>query len=453
MNKKLLLVICLLFLSEACFAWGPLTHMWINYQAYLQARDTPGFILPKDENSPLVKAFIQGAPSPDIREMLDGFPVTLHGNQEVIMKMVDRAIRNPKYGMTDVAMALGWAGHFFGEEWTAHKDGATAGYPNAKTLFTVAGSQKTHHDINELMVEIYLYHKYKNKMASWLSEMPVTLLFDTIKEDGLSAATNTQKQIIDTENLFRFSSLGAKTIAQHLEKYRPRIIADIDRYFADVQPEIDLSIQFVRDDLLKKKAVNITKKNMGSVDASLPSKLNAQTALNMIKQSNAVRNFEVGLTGIISGLLSKIQGIVDANPTQLFFESKPGKKVLEELQNTLNSKVPKGDTDYKNTMGRFVLGLLVRTDWGFEDVLQYAQGSKAISPGLKITTIIKREAKELANEVKDNVTDAAGDVKDKVVDKIKDAGTAIVAGATKVVEKAKNLGTKAVKALKKLKFW
>jgi hypothetical protein len=43
--------------------------------------------------------------------------------------MVALAKTDPKYGLSDVAMALGWAGHLFAEVPSAH---TSDGYPNAK---------------------------------------------------------------------------------------------------------------------------------------------------------------------------------------------------------------------------------------------------------------------------------------------------------------------------------
>ncbi|MBF0543843.1 MAG: zinc dependent phospholipase C family protein [Candidatus Riflebacteria bacterium] len=368
--KSCFLLLSFFLIGKCLSAWDPLTHMIINETAYQQALTESGSdLIITAEN---YQIFVGGAPSPDMRQTGGpNYPVSFHNDIETIKRMIEIAKDNPKFGVEDVLMALGWAGHLFAEVPSAH---TSTGYPNTKISCTVQNPKGLNHSISEFAVDLLTYHENKALLAKAEVVFPIRLLESAMAEElknGTTKATLTAEEIKSAANAFLPDVVGIKAVAEYLDKNRPELFDELDSFYSDRREPLKTSINDVKNFLLDfarrdfKKSLNGSADGVDSVGIALNGSLTQkgkQLALGILGKALKTGDGSDAVT-MISYYFVRA-GLSNSLWRDSFlkaaFASNPATGSSDQGRN-------------QKIFNRYLEGLLTRYDLTYPEILAYAQ--------------------------------------------------------------------------------
>ncbi|HNV68356.1 MAG TPA: hypothetical protein PKO06_01565 [Candidatus Ozemobacteraceae bacterium] len=368
------LLALLLVLPITADAWGPMTHLTVNQRAYEQAVREIGnqLAIPRE----LADDFIGGGPCPDIKSQGGAsFPRDFHGDPDTVVRMIELAKQDPKFGQADVVMALGWAGHVFGEVWTAH---AEDGYANNKVTIPVEKSAGINHQINELCLDVLMYHRNRESLKRKHLSIPIRLLEAAMikeQENKPELPRMSAAEIKTISSKFLPTVVGIRVIAEYLMRERPDLLDEMHQFFSDSEEQIDGSVQQVVR-LLKEHGLRTSKTKTKSLDSSEKVKLVLEgsfsnkfktwafSALGRVLQSDGANDiFTVLGYRLVKGALF----------TPAFHDP-----FLDKAK-TMGAASVWGNPNHSRIVTRFTEALLSRGDLTFPEIIAYAM--EGFEPG------------------------------------------------------------------------
>ncbi|MBF0409695.1 MAG: hypothetical protein HQM10_20310 [Candidatus Riflebacteria bacterium] len=369
-NKYIIIGIILSFclIQKEVTAWGPMTHMSVNEAAYtsIAAELNKDFII-QPEYSYL---FIGCGPAPDIKQTAGSeFPDEYHKDIETVLRMVDKAKSDKSFGLEDVIMALGWAGHLYAEVTSAHTQD---GYPNSKVSCTTVNYRSLNHQINEVAIDFLTYHQNKEKYSGAKLVFPLRLLESSMSEDnanGKIPSIMKAETLKNAANAFLPNVVGIRAICEYLESSRPEIFDEMDAFYSDRHDAINTSIGEVKRLLREHAKNNFSKPIIKSADGtdrvgiSLNGTLSAkvkQTALAVLGRTLKSERGNDAFTTIS-------YYFVTAGLSSSIWRDKFLKAAFSSTPTT-------GDeSKNKQVLNRFLEALLTRYDLTYPEILAYAQ--------------------------------------------------------------------------------
>ncbi|HOY66557.1 MAG TPA: zinc dependent phospholipase C family protein [Candidatus Ozemobacteraceae bacterium] len=365
-NRLLVLLVLGLFAAPLA-AWGPMTHLTINARAYARSGIAAKSLsaVPKS----LERLFIGGGPAPDIKfNAGEGFPREFHFDTAAILRMVDRAKSDPKFGLQDVAMALGWAGHLFAEVPSAHQ---AEGYPNAKITAPLPNAGYINHQLSELCVDILLYREEKELLRHQSLNLPVRLLEASMKaerERDPERSALTAERIKAAGNAFLPTVVGVRTIADYLLEERPELLEEMDAFYADRASHLERSVGDVAEMLGEHGFVPSGKAPGEGADKAdrvrVPLTGSFKDKAKTLVYNALYNSLRSGATNDIFTLVAchTMDGII-TNGLKEKFARLAGKAVGGSIAD---------DKRHQQVVTRFVEGLLCRHDLTFPEIIAYA---------------------------------------------------------------------------------
>ncbi|MBF0407390.1 MAG: hypothetical protein HQM10_08550 [Candidatus Riflebacteria bacterium] len=375
------ITLMLLFVACQSFAWGPLTHMYINDQAYQRAVKSMGDSLCVTSN--LSGIFFGTSASPDIKQISgEEFNRNFHNDFVTVEKMIDSAKSNKRFGKEDVAAALGWAAHLHAEVNTTHGEG---GYSNNKCCVAVNPSRWVNHQISELALDFITYHNNRNSLIKRTFCLPVGLLEYSMAEEkklAPEAKAMSAEKIRTAGNSFFLAVMGSRILAEYLHNNRPGLIAEMDEFHSDRRTQIEKSVSCVHEMLKNKGKQDFSKTFSGSCDnpkirISLEGDLTNKFSISYLKTL-----VDATLNGINTGAADEIFvhlgygfscGFLSTPVLRPLFL-----KMIERMYSTHSS-----ESSTKSIVCRYIEGLLIRTDMTYPEILVYARGETPIDQSLK----------------------------------------------------------------------
>ncbi|MFZ2960826.1 MAG: hypothetical protein WA705_28445 [Candidatus Ozemobacteraceae bacterium] len=365
-----------LFSQGQVSAWGPMTHLAVNEQAYEEAMARMGgtCCVPRSL-SPL---FIAGGPSPDVKFTGgDAFPLTFHTSVEVIDRMIALAKNDAKYGLDDVVEALGWAGHLYSETTTAH---TSNGYPNTKKTVTVANAGWVNHQLCEMAVDILTYRERQKSLSTRFVVMPLRLLSAAMTaENGRDPSSKimTPEQIKVAAEAFLPTPLGIRTIADYLFHTRPELLDEMADFYSDRVTALDDSVAEVVRLLETQGRKDFSKTFAGSIDGTdrvhVPLTGDLKT-----KAKTSIMNMLSGAlkTGKANDVFTVVAyaGLHAALANSLWRD-----KFLSVVQSAFGSSIV-GDKQHQRIVLRYITALLSRPDLTYPEIIAYAEEGCAFDP-------------------------------------------------------------------------
>lgn len=361
------ILLALVLVAAPLAAWGPMTHLAVNERAYSKAALDSRYLLAVPES--MKNLFVGGGPAPDIKfNAGDDFPREFHFDPEVVLRMVELAKSDPKYGLSDVAMAMGWAGHLFAEVPSAH---TSEGYPSTKLTVPLANAGYINHQICELCTDILVYRDMKEVLRRQTVGIPVRLLEASMKaehdrDSGKTALT--AQRLKAAGNAFLPTALGVRTIADYLMEERPELLEEMDAFFGERNGHIDRSVTDVAAMLREHGYLKTPKASTQSADRSDRIQV-AMTGTLKDKMKTFVYNalYKSMRSGAANDIFTfvayhTIDGII-SNGLKNKFAQFTGKAVGGSIS---------GDKRHQQIVTRFTEGLLCRHDLTFPEIIAYA---------------------------------------------------------------------------------
>jgi len=364
--------------APGVFAWGPITHMTVNEAAYdrVAAELGPEFAFTGEQRD----EFIGGGPCPDLKFAFGAsFPIVFHNEPEVGLRLVGVAKNWSEAGLGDVAMALGWAGHIYGEVWTAH---AEDGYPSHKLTFTIPKNGGVNHQVNELVCDLLNFRARQRAQAGIGLAVPAQVLAKAMAEE---AARDSSLPKPLTPNEIRKGSIsflktveGIKVLADYLLRERPDLLEEMDEFHADRQDQFDGSVAKVSELLRENARGNLGKKRSGTLDFQdgffrLGSEQSiGEQARSMVMQVMA-RAAHSDSGGDIFTRIG--YGVVKTSLKTPLLKDR-----FMEIAKSIGTKSIWGDDRASRCLSRFVEAMLLRGDLSYPEIIAYAQEGLELDP-------------------------------------------------------------------------
>jgi len=348
-------------------AWGPMTHLAVNARAYSQAAFDSRHLLAVPEG--LKSLFIGGGPAPDIKfNAGDEFPREFHFDPEMILRMVELAKSDSRYGLSDVAMALGWAGHLFAEVPSAH---TAEGYPCTKLTVPLPNAGYINHQLCELCTDILTYRELKDLLRKQALNLPVRLLAASMKaehERDSQVSMLTAERIKTAGNAFLPTVVGVRTIADYLIAERPELVDEMDAFYADRSGNIDRSVNDVAAMLREHGYLKVPKASNESADRAD----RVQVALaGTLKDRTKAFVFDALYKSLRSGKANDIFTFVACHTIDGILSNGLKNKFSQVAGNAIGGSIA-SDERHQQVVKRFVEGLLCRHDLTFPEIIAYA---------------------------------------------------------------------------------
>ncbi len=360
-------VLVVALLAAPLSAWGPMTHLAVNTRAWSAAALDSRLLRAVPDS--MKAAFIGGGPAPDIKfNAGDGFPREFHFDPETILRMVDLAKSDSRYGLEDVAMALGWAGHLFAEVPSAH---TSEGYPSTKVTVPLSNAAYINHQLCELCTDILVYRDMKESLRKATVSFPVRLLEASMKaehERDPKIATMSAESLRTAGNAFLPTVIGVRTIADYLLEERPELLDEMDAFYGERQELIDRSVTDVAAMLREHGLLETAKTSVESADRTYRVRVPLQGTLkDKVKTFvyNALyKSLRTGTANDIFTFVAchAIDGVISNGLKDELMEV-AGKAVGGSIAN---------DKRHQQIVVRFVSGLLTRHDLTFPEIIAYA---------------------------------------------------------------------------------
>ncbi len=384
--KKLLKAL-LIFSMISCLplqAWGPMTHIEVNFQAYkIVGNELKGAfgIPPAFANS-----FIGCGPSPDINQMGGkAFPKAFHNDPETVLRMVELAKKDPRFGTLDVVEALGWAGHLYAEVFSNHRPD---GYANSKVTVPLANSGYLNHQLAELCVDIVTYDEFRSELKPLTMSVPMRLLDAAPKAENSRNSQSpaiSASQIKEATNAFLPTVAGIKTVAEFLRKERPELVEEMKTFYSDRNAAVETSVKDVSQ-MLRENAQNDFKKGTeksadGSEKISLALTGSFMEKVKKIGLNAFYRALRAGaandiFTTFASGV---INGAVSTNLTRDKFLS---------FASRFGGGSASGEV-HRKVLSRFQEALLGKPELTFPEIIAYSM--EGFEPDPKISETRKKQ--------------------------------------------------------------
>lgn len=395
------IVLALALFAAPLAAWGPMTHLAVNARAYAKAALDSRKLSAVPAG--MRNLFIGAGPAPDIKHNAgDEFPKTYHSDIDVVLRMVELAKSDPKYGLSDVAMALGWAGHLFAEVPSAHTG---EGYPGTKIIVPLPKAGYMNHQLCELCTDILVYRDMRDVLRRQTLGLPVRLLEASMKaeheRDEGSNALNAQR-IKSVGNAFLPTVLGVRTIADYLMEERPELLDEMDAFFGDRDAHIERSVTDVAAMLREHGCLETAKTSTQSADRTDKVRV-ALTGTLKDKAKTFVYNalYKTMRTGVANDVFTfvsyhTLDGII-SNGLKKKFSQMAGKALGGSIS---------GDKRHNQVITRFTEGLLCRHDLTFPEIIAYATEGLENYPAGVSNQRKQFAALGLAEDGRKRVTDA-----------------------------------------------
>ncbi len=357
----------LVVLPVTLFAWGPMTHLTVNQRAYEQAVREFGnhLAIPRE----LADDFIGGGPCPDIKSQSGAsFPYKFHNDPDTVVRMIELAKTDSRFGQADVVMALGWAGHVFGEVWTAHADD---GYANNKVTIPVAQSTGINHQINELCLDLVMYRRNRESLARKHLAIPVRLVEAAMageREKDPESKIMTAAEIKGAASKFLPTVVGVRVIGEYLMRERPDLLDEMEEFFSDSDEQINSSVDNVLR-LLKEHGMMNAKNVVKSLDSREKVKLALEGSLSSKFKTWALsalgRVLQNDGAGDIFTVLAyhMVKGALFTPATHDVFLDKA---------KSMGAASVWGNPNHSRIVTRFTEGLLSRGDLTFPEIIAWA---------------------------------------------------------------------------------
>lgn len=360
-------VLALALLAAPLLAWGPMTHLAVNTRAWSQAV-LDARLLPAVPES-MKNLFIGGGPAPDIKfNAGDGFPREFHFDPETILRMVDLAKSDPRYGLADVAMALGWAGHLFAEVPSAH---TSEGYPSTKITVPLSNAGYINHQLCELCTDILIYRDRKESLRKATVSFPVRLLEASMKaehENDPKIATMSAESLKTAGNAFLPTAVGVRTIADYLLEERPDLLDDMDAFFGERRDHIDRSVNDVAAMLREHGYLKSAKASTDSADRAYGVRVPLQ---GTFKDKMKTFVYNALYKSLRTGTANDIFTFVACHAIDGVVSNGLKDKLTEVAGKAVGGSIA-GDKRHQQIVIRFVSGLLTRHDLTFPEIIAYA---------------------------------------------------------------------------------
>ncbi|MBF0547999.1 MAG: hypothetical protein HQM08_26415 [Candidatus Riflebacteria bacterium] len=352
------------FVAEA---WGPLTHMKINYMAYDRAAAElgPTFIIPAE----MKVLFVGGGPCPDIRQTMSSPYLDLFHNEiPAVLTMLEMARNDSRFGTKDIAECLGWAGHLFAEVPSAH---TPWGYPNTKPTFSPrAGSGN--HSITEFCVDVLTYYEMRELLKNQQMEFPAKLLetaFQNEKEKFPQSNALTASQIKDQANAFLPTIVGIRTIAEYLMRERPELIKEMDEFYADRQKAIAISVEDVTLMLETYGHQGFSKRFTGTADTIEKLKRTPTGSFAASTRNFCLRTISKAFD---SNAFNEVFRSVGFEAMKGMLSTRLMRDQFKAITQKLLGSKAKGNDPGKLAVRRFMEGLFLH-DFSFKQILQFVE--------------------------------------------------------------------------------
>ncbi len=384
----MMLVALLGWTAGPALAWGPMTHMAVNELAWERAAREmgPGLCVTPD----LRDEFIGGGPCPDIKFTAGAsFPIEFHNSPEVAVRMIELAKQEP-WGKADVAMALGWAGHIFGEVWSAH---AENGYPSHKVTLPVPNPAGLNHQVNELVVDLLTYRERARAQRKVGLAIPARLLEKAMANEAARAgagSTMRSDQIRRAGNAFVKTVSGVRVIAEYLLQERPDLLDEMDEFHADRQADFDESVARVTALLREHGRADFRKTRVKSLDER-DAWFAAPTQTSLTQKARDFFQHWLGraLHSDTDTTMFTALGycVVKGSLATPFLRGK-----FLDIARDMGTASVWGDPRNKQVLARYVEGLLVREDLTYPEILAYAM--EGIEPDAQALARQKEQLKK-----------------------------------------------------------
>ncbi len=360
-------VLALALLAAPLSAWGPMTHLAVNTRAWSQAALDSRLLLAVPES--IKDLFIGGGPAPDIKfNAGKGFPSEFHFDPETILRMVDLAKRDPRYGLADVAMALGWAGHLFAEVPSAH---TAEGYPNTKVTVPLSNAGYINHQLCELCTDILVYRDMKETLRKATVSFPVRLLEASMKaehERDPKIATMSAESLKMAGNAFLPTAVGVRAIADYLLEERPELLDEMDAFYGERGEHIDRSVNDVAAMLREHGLLKTAKASAESADRTYRVRIPLQGTL---KDKTKTFVYNALFKSLRTGAANDIFTFVACHAIDGVISNGLKDKLTEVAGKAVGGSIA-GDKRHQQIVIRFVSGLLTRHDLTFPEIVAYA---------------------------------------------------------------------------------
>ncbi|NLI74816.1 MAG: hypothetical protein GX442_00075 [Candidatus Riflebacteria bacterium] len=350
-------------------AWGPMTHMAVNELAWEQAAAEMGSRLCVTPD--LRDEFIGGGPCPDIKFTAGAsFPIEFHNSPDVALRMIELARTGDRWGKADLAMALGWAGHIFGEVWTAHADD---GYPSNKVTLPMPNGSGLNHQVNELVVDLLSYRDRARAQRKIGLAIPARLLEQAMADEAAREGKGNRlaaERIRAAGNGFMKTVSGIRVIAEYLLKERPDLLDEMDEFHTDRREDFDESVSRVTG-LLREHGGPLSRAaKAGSADSKDNFfQVGATTSLKdqakMVWQNwfGKVLNSDADTTVFTLIGYAAVKGSLSTP----FLREK-----FLDVAREMGTASVWGDPRNKQVLARYVEAMLVREDLTYPEILAYA---------------------------------------------------------------------------------
>ncbi|HNW33606.1 MAG TPA: hypothetical protein PKM25_01640 [Candidatus Ozemobacteraceae bacterium] len=364
---KIFAILALGLIAGPLSAWGPMTHLAINARAYSQAALDSRHLLAVPAG--MKNLFIGGGPAPDIKfNAGDEFPREFHFDPETILRMVELAKSDSRYGLSDVAMALGWAGHLFAEVPSAH---AAEGYPGTKLTAPLPNAGYINHQLCELCIDILTYREMKELLRQQSLNLPVRLLAASMKAEhdrDSQVSMLTAEQLKTAGNAFLPTVVGVRTIADYLMAERPELLDEMDAFYADRRDNVDRSVNDVADMLREHGYLKTAKASIESADRADSVRV---TLAGTLKDKTKAFVFDALYKSLRSGKANDIFTFVACHAIDGIMSNGLKNKFSQIAGNAVGGSIA-NDARHQQVVKRFVEGLLCRHDLTFPEIIAYA---------------------------------------------------------------------------------
>lgn len=360
-------VVALALLAAPLSAWGPMTHLAVNTRAWSQAALDARLLRAVPDG--MKDLFIGGGPAPDIKfNAGDGFPREFHFDPETILRMVDLAKNDPRYGLADVAMALGWAGHLFAEVPSAH---TSEGYPSTKLTVPLSNAGYINHQLCELCTDILVYRDMKDELRKATVSFPVRLLEASMKaehERDPKIATMSAESLKTAGNAFLPTAVGVRTIADYLLEERPDLLDEMDAFYGERREHVDRSVGDVAAMLREHGLLKTAKASTESADRTYRVRVPLQ---GTFKDKAKTFVYNALYKSLRTGVANDIFTFVTCHAIDGVISNGLKDKLTEVAGKAVGGSIA-GDKRHQQIVIRFVSGLLARHDLTFPEIIAYA---------------------------------------------------------------------------------
>ncbi|HOT29737.1 MAG TPA: hypothetical protein PLU72_16290 [Candidatus Ozemobacteraceae bacterium] len=360
-------VLALALLAAPLSAWGPMTHLAVNTCAWSQAALDARLLRAVPES--MKDLFIGGGPAPDIKfNAGDGFPREFHFDPETILRMVDLAKNDPRYGLADVAMALGWAGHLFAEVPSAH---TSEGYPSTKLTVPLSNAGYINHQLCELCTDILVYRDMREALRKASVSFPVRLLEASMKaehERDSKIATMSAERLKTAGNAFLPTAVGVRTIADYLLEERPELLDEMDAFYGERREHFDRSVSDVAAMLREHGLLKTAKASSESADRTYRVRVPLEGTL---KDKTKTFVYNALYKSLRTGAANDIFTFVACHAIDGIVSNGLKDKLTEVAGKAVGGSIA-GDKRHQQIVIRFVSGLLARHDLTFPEIIAYA---------------------------------------------------------------------------------